>query len=185
MAKFCQITLFEHFFQVLADLQNKVLIAIFISGSFCIIYEFLMEALLSFALLMQTKAISQQQKTKIATFLHILPPVRKKIKVLMGAAGKPGSVLRQPFIWIRNRFLIRSTYPGLLWAGARPCLVFLLVGFAFAVGISTDAVSSYLTISPLLRFYPQRYDFCGTFQVLRPAPVRSHHACWSPDFPLC
>ena len=28
-----------------------------------------------------------------------------------------------------------------------------------------------------------RYSFCGTFQSLRTAPVRSRLSCWSPDFP--
>ncbi len=45
-------------------------------------------------------------------------------------------------------------------------------------------MSPYLTISPLsAKKHGGRYSFCGTFQSLRTAPVRSRLSCWSPDFP--
>jgi len=58
------------------------------------------------------------------------------------------------FIWVRNHFLTQATYPGLYGQTTKPCLVFLLVGFAFATSITAGAVSSYLAISPLFGFCP-------------------------------
>lgn len=43
-------------------------------------------------------------------------------------------------------------------------------GVYHAIVVTTDAVSSYLTFSPLPRFTPGRYFFCGTFRIPKKEP---------------
>ena len=59
-------------------------------------------------------------------------------------------------------------------------------GVCRAIDLTADAVSSYLTISPL----PVRHGelglciFCGTFPGFSPVDVIHHRVLWSSDFPL-
>ena len=68
-------------------------------------------------------------------------------------------------------------------------LVLLRVGFTVATTVTSRAVRSYRTVSPLpaSRIVDAR-DIGGLLSValavgLRPPGVTWHHALWSPDFP--
>ena len=55
-----------------------------------------------------------------------------------------------------------------------------------AHGITTLAVSSYLTFSPLSRYKPERFVFCGTLSVpihIGTLPLKKYVTLCCPDFP--
>ncbi len=57
-------------------------------------------------------------------------------------------------------------------------------GVCHACRVTTTAVGSYPTFSPLPVRVDRRSFFCGTFQGLPPPGVTRHPALWSSDFPL-
>ena len=98
-------------------------------------------------------------KSSSALYLHALASPRYEIC--------EGGRLRQSFIWdIRHR-IPQATYPGTTRAAPYVPLFGLAPGGVYpATDVTTSAVRSYRTISPLP---PKgRYIFCGTFRRLTP-----------------
>jgi hypothetical protein len=157
--------------------------------------------------------ITRQWRSLPATRLRTLPnaPAPSTFARNQGLPDyKPVSVPsvageRQPFLWAANYSAAQATYPGLVAERAAPRPLFGLAphGVFPANRITTAAVRSYRTISPLPRPLPLspatlrywisrkqlgRYIFCGTFRKTRfervPPAVSRHAALWRPDFPL-
>jgi len=108
-------------------------------------------------------------------------------------ADKPGSVVNSHSSGTRVTTCLKR--PTRKHARARaaapvkelrlPYLALLQVGFAMPYGVTTDAVRSYRTLSPLPALLPalRRFTFCCTFRGLTP-PRRYLAPCPpSPDFP--
>jgi len=110
------------------------------------------------------------------------------------SADKPGSVEDNHSSGIRvAAYLERPTRKPmwatcaapLAWDGVLPYLVLLQAGFAVPSSVTTDAVRSYRTLSPLpaALLRRRRFAFCCTFRGLA-SPRRYLAPCpWSPDFP--
>jgi len=126
-------------------------------------------------------------------------------------ACKPDSVpfeenliQRWPFLWNLSYPRLQATYPRtsvgptslpIWWGITSPSkqrfvpLFGLAPGDAYpAICVTTNAVGSYPTISPLPGwsncFSHRRYLFCGAGVGLLRLGVTQHLALWSPDFPL-
>jgi len=122
----------------------------------------------------------------------------RRLRTRSGPADcKPVSVPgkgRWPFIWAKHLCLALATYPRVGRSGQLlpSYLVLLRMGFTLPARITSTAVRSYRTFSPLPPTQagsPRqgRYIFCGTFRKARferASPAVSRHAAlWRPDFP--
>ena len=104
--------------------------------------------------------------------LRMAPPARIKNKT----ACKPGSVqlqrsLWQPFIWDARHHAPQATYPNSARTTPKNSyLVLLRVGFTLPWTVTSHAVRSYRTLSPLPMDTKahRRFAFCGTFRRLSP-----------------
>jgi hypothetical protein len=84
-------------------------------------------------------------------------------------ACKPGSVESSHSSGIRVTAYLERPTRELVWAHSTlPYSVLLRVGFAVPQGVTTCAVRSYRTFSPLPAVAGRRFVFCGTFRRLAP-----------------
>src|SRR5690606_22416793 len=113
------------------------------------------------------------------------------------SADKPGSVEDNHSSWIRvTAYLQRATREHVRATRAEPVrgplrllpyLLLLQAGFAVPPSVTTGAVRSYRTFSPLppppSRAGVRRFVFCGTFRELTLPRCYLAPCPWSPDFP--
>ncbi len=84
-------------------------------------------------------------------------------------ACKPGSVESSHSSGMRVAAHLERPTRELVWAhSALPYSVLLRVGFTVPQSVTTCAVRSYRTFSPLPHIAVRRYIFCGTFRRLAP-----------------
>jgi hypothetical protein len=85
------------------------------------------------------------------------------------SADKPGSVESSHSSALRVAAQLKRPTRELVWAHLTlPYSVLLRVGFALPQSVTTCAVRSYRTISPLPAIAGRRYFFCCTFRRLAP-----------------
>src|SRR5262249_6674041 len=85
------------------------------------------------------------------------------------SADKPGSVESSHSSALRVTAQLKRPTGELVWAHlALPYSVLLRVGFTVPQRVTTCAVRSYRTFSPLPAVAGRRYVFCGTFRRLAP-----------------
>ena len=112
------------------------------------------------------------------------PQCSLAIRYRKESAYKPGSVESSHSSRLRVAAQLERPTRELVWAhSALPYSVLLRVGFAVPQSVTTCAVRSYRTFSPLPAVAGRRFVFCGTFRRLAP-PRRYLAPCpSSPDFP--